>query len=169
MRKVKVRYDGKVWPSVTALARHIGCATSQISRSLRLGYQVRGKRVERLDGSTPAYPGSRGDLMRAKKSRAVTRLEDGAEWPSATKAACSLGVPRQTILAAIEHGGRYRGYHYVWSDGRAPKHPQMACRVGCIVSGMRYESMAAAGRAIGLTRERVRQLVREGQNACVAI
>lgn len=99
----------------------------------------------------------------------VTCWETGKTYPSASAAACEMGLARANIYRAIRTGMAYGGYHWHRSDDpepKAPKSPRSMRPVICWETGETYPSAAAAARAFGCSARNIQRAARIG---CIAM
>ena len=89
------------------------------------------------------------------RSRSVICLETGERWSSMKDAASSLGCSTTTVSEAIKTGRDIRGHHLYYADSPKPDNDffrlsRQPRPVTCLETGVTYESIGAAARALGL-------------------
>ena len=94
------------------------------------------------------------DASKLSGRRGVVCLETGEVYSSAQAAADAVGVSRDTMYAALRSSNHaVGGYHWYWEGDPKPDASEFKPRknrpIRCVESGVVYESVTAAARAVG--------------------
>lgn len=169
-RRAIVCYEtGEEFPSVTAAAKAVGLKrTAGVSTAAKNGGVAGGYHWYYADEPRPTSFEVKDTKIAAK--RPVICVETGQTFDSLKDAAAAIGVKSSSnFIAAIKENRTLGGYHWRYADLEAPvgtpsdqSHPKP---VVCYETGEVFESLAAAGRSVGVKANTVASAIRKAGTA----
>lgn len=152
-RAVACWETGEVYPSIKAAAEAMGLkGPGSISTAIKKRTSSAGYHWYWADGPKPGA--SELVFAQDRPTRAVACWETGEVFPSAKDAARAVGVSsKSNICFAIKNRSTAGGFHWHWADEPKPNAEQLGHGrkrpVICWETGVEYESVAAAAKAVG--------------------
>lgn len=161
-RTVVCDETGERWESISACSNSLGVSPCAVRSAVNEGYDVMGRRL-RYEDLLPSPPRER--IVPKSGCKAVTCLETGVTYESVSAACRELGIKdNHCITDAIRDGSAFHGNHWAFADPAPASSPGKGRRVRNMDAGRVFESIAAAARSAGISRNAISTALRRGKN-----